>query len=122
MPKTILIVDDSSSVRQQVANALHAAGFNTVEAEDGRMGAASIEQNAAIAMVVCDVNMPYMNGIEMVQAVKSKPQFSKLPILMLTTEGQPALIKQAKAAGAVGWMVKPFNAGQLVAAAKQLTQ
>lgn len=122
MPKTILIVDDSSSVRQQVANTLQAAGFSTVEAEDGRVGVASIEQNAAIAMVVCDVNMPHMNGIEMVQAIKSKPQFSKLPILMLTTEGQPALIKQAKAAGAVGWMVKPFNATQLVAAAKQLTQ
>ena len=121
MPKTILVVDDSGTVRQQVAMALKGAGFQTVEAADGRQGLTAIDTNRNIAMVVCDVNMPNMNGLEMVQKVKSKPENKALPIIMLTTEGQPALIKQAKEAGALGWMVKPFNATQLVATVKHLT-
>lgn len=122
MSKTILIVDDSGTVRQQVAMALNQAGFKTVEAADGQQGARAIDSNRDIAMVVCDVNMPVMNGLEMIELVKRKPENNALPILMLTTEGQPALIKRAKEAGAVGWMVKPFNAGQLVTAARHLTK
>lgn len=72
-------------------------------------------------MVISDVNMPNMNGLEMVSEIKKNPSNRALPILMLTTEGQPALIKQAKEAGAVGWIVKPFNASQLVATVKKLT-
>ena len=122
MGKTILVVDDSPSVRQQVRLALAQAGFDVLEAKDGLDGAEQIEAaNDNIAMVICDVNMPRMNGLEMVERVKGGGQRAALPIIMLTTEGQPALIKRAKAAGAKGWIVKPFKADQLVAAAKKLT-
>jgi two-component system chemotaxis response regulator CheY len=122
MSKTILVVDDSSTVRQQVSLALSQAGFSIVEAADGREAIAAIESNRNIAMVVCDVNMPVLNGLEMVEHVKSKPEHRALPILMLTTEGQPSMIKRAREAGAVGWIVKPFDANQLVQATRHLTK
>jgi two-component system chemotaxis response regulator CheY len=120
MSKNILVVDDSGTVRQQVTMALKQAGFNTVEACDGLDGIEKITNNH-IDMVICDVNMPNMNGLEMVEAVKGKPEHKALPVIMLTTEGQPSLIKRAKEAGAAGWIVKPFDAGQLIATAKHLT-
>jgi len=122
MAKTILVVDDSGTVRQQVSMALKQAGFAIVEAADGQEALAAIASNRAIDMVVCDVNMPNLNGLEMVEKVKSNPEHKALPILMLTTEGQPSMIKRAKAAGAVGWIVKPFDAGQLVQTARHLTK
>jgi two-component system chemotaxis response regulator CheY len=122
MPKTILVVDDSGTVRQQVSMALKQAGFAIVEAADGQEALAAIESNRAIDMVVCDVNMPILNGLEMVEKVKSNPAHKALPILMLTTEGQPSMIRRAKEAGAVGWIVKPFDANQLVQTAKHLTK
>ena len=121
MARTILVVDDSDTVRQQVSMALKQAGFAITEAADGQEGLAMIDANRNIAMVVCDVNMPRMNGLEMVESVKRKAENKSLPILMLTTEGQPSMIKRAKEAGAVGWIVKPFNATQLVQTAKHLT-
>jgi two-component system chemotaxis response regulator CheY len=114
-------VDDSATVRQQVAAALQPVGFTIVEASDGREGLKAISANSGIKMVICDVNMPNMNGLEMVEAVKSKPEHKGLPIIMLTTEGQPALIKRAKEAGAMGWIVKPFKTDQLVATVQKLT-
>lgn len=122
MAKTVLVVDDSATVRQQVSLAMKQAGFATVEAADGRDGLAMVESNRSIDIVICDVNMPNMNGLEMVERIKRKPENKSLPILMLTTEGQPALIRRAKEAGAVGWMVKPFNASQLVQTARHLTR
>jgi two-component system chemotaxis response regulator CheY len=122
MSKTVLVVDDSSTVRQQVALALKQAGFSIVEAADGGEAIAALEANRDIAMVVCDVNMPNVNGLEMVERVKARPEHKLLPILMLTTEGQPSLIKRARDAGAVGWIVKPFDANQLVQAARHLTR
>jgi two-component system chemotaxis response regulator CheY len=122
MAKTILVVDDSGTVRQQVSMALKQAGFETAQAADGREGLAMVDANRNIDMVICDVNMPNMNGLEMVEKIKSKPENKALPILMLTTEGQPSMIKRAKEAGAVGWIVKPFNASQLIQTAKHLTK
>jgi two-component system chemotaxis response regulator CheY len=122
MAKTVLVVDDSSTVRQQVALALKQAGFAILEAVDGQDALRTIESQSPIDMVVCDVNMPNMNGLELVEKVKSRPQHKALPILMLTTEGQPAMMKRAKQAGAVGWIVKPFDASQLVQTAKHLTR
>jgi two-component system chemotaxis response regulator CheY len=122
MTKTILVVDDSGTVRQQVSMALKQAGFAIVEAADGQEALAAIESNRAIDMVVCDVNMPVLNGLEMVERVKKNPEHKALPILMLTTEGQPSMIRRAKEAGAVGWIVKPFDANQLVQTAKHLTK
>lgn len=122
MSKTVLIVDDSATIRQQVSMALKQAGFAIVEAADGREGLNQIDSNREIAMVVCDVNMPNMNGLEMIEQVKRKPEHKALPILMLTTEGQPSMVRRAKEAGAVGWIVKPFDANQLVQTARHLTK
>ncbi len=120
MSKKILVVDDSATVRQQVRLALTQSGFTVVEAVDGEDGKNKIDQSADIAMVICDVNMPRMNGLEMLEAVKAQPRHANLPVVMLTTEGQPALIARAKKAGAKGWVVKPFKANLLVAAVKKL--
>src|SRR5690606_31374154 len=97
------------------------AGFAGLEAVDGVDGKEQIEKYNDISLVVCDVNMPRMNGLEMVTQVKAVERHANLPILMLTTEGDPSLIARAKKAGAKGWIVKPFNADLLVNAAKKLT-
>jgi two-component system chemotaxis response regulator CheY len=119
--KKVLVVDDSATVRQQVAMALTQVGFDVVEAQDGQSGAETIARDATISLVICDVNMPRMNGLEMLAHVKSDPKHAALPILMLTTEGQPALMRKAKEAGAKGWIVKPFNAALLVTTVQKLT-
>lgn len=121
MSKKILVVDDSVAVRQQVSMTLRQVGYEVVEAVDGQDGAEKIESISDIAMVICDVNMPRMNGLEMLETVKGGGKRAGLPVVMLTTEGQPSLIKRAKAAGAKGWIVKPFKAELLVAAVKKLT-
>ena len=118
--KSVLVVDDSITVRQQVKLALSQAGFSVNEAKDGQEGAELIEARRDLGLVICDVNMPRMNGLEMLERVKGRKANPALPIIMLTTEGQPALIQRAKAAGAKGWMVKPFKAELLVAAARKL--
>lgn len=121
MGKKVLVVDDSLTVRQQVGLALQNAGFDVVEAVDGVDGEEKIASVADLSMVICDVNMPRKSGIEMLEAVKAGGQNAKLPVLMLTTEGQPELIQKAKKAGAVGWIVKPFKADLLIGAVKKLT-
>jgi two-component system chemotaxis response regulator CheY len=120
MKKRVLVVDDSASVRKHVAATLAPAGFDVVEAEDGERGAQVISSDLSIAVVLCDVNMPRMNGIEMIETVMKDPRRTSLPILMLTSEGQASLIRRAKAAGARGWIVKPFKPSQLVAAVEKL--
>lgn len=121
MSKKILVVDDSNTIRQQVGMCLSGAGYAVVEAADGAEGFEAIKSQSDIAMVICDVNMPNMNGIEMLEAVQKEGKSGKPPVVMLTTEGQPALIKRAKSAGAKGWIVKPFKPDMLLAAAKKLT-
>lgn len=120
--KKVLVVDDSAAVRQQVASVLAGAGFDILEAVDGRAGSTAIESNPDIALVLCDVNMPRMNGLEMLSEVKARPQHAKLPVLMLTTEGQPSLMRRAKELGAMGWIVKPFNPAQLIAAVQRIAR
>lgn len=119
MSKKILIVDDSATVRQQVRAALEQVGFIVIEAVDGQDAVQKI--SGGFNGIVCDVNMPRMNGVEFVEVVKKLPEHASLPILMLTTEGSPELIRRAKAAGAKGWIVKPFKPDQLVAAMQKLT-
>jgi two-component system, chemotaxis family, chemotaxis protein CheY len=120
MPKTILVVDDSATIRQQVTIALSQAGFTVLEAIDGIDGLGKIEACPELALVICDVNMPRMNGLDMVEAIKQRDGGGKLPIVMLTTEGDPSLVARAKQAGAKGWIVKPFKPELLVAAARKL--
>ena len=121
MSKKILIVDDSKTIRQQVSFTLSKGGYTVVEAEDGKDGIVKLGANADVALIISDVNMPNMNGIEMVEAIKAGGQHGALPIVMLTTEGSAELIERAKAAGAKGWLVKPFKPDQLIAAVQKLT-
>lgn len=117
MAKKILVVDDSATVRQQVSMVLKDAGYEVVEAQDGIDGKEKAAAND-VAMVISDVNMPRMNGIEMLEEVsKVKPQ---LPVVMLTTEGHPELLAKAKSFGAKGWIVKPFKPEVLMGAVKKL--
>ena len=118
MAKKVLIVDDSKTIRQQVSFTLTKGGYEVVEAEDGNDGLAKLQGNPDIAMIISDVNMPNMDGLEMVEKIKASG--SKVPIVMLTTEGAADLIDRAKAAGAKGWLVKPFKPEQLVAAVNKL--
>lgn len=121
MKKKVLVVDDSATIRQQVAQVLTQVGFEVLEAADGQIGADVINaDDAAISVVICDMNMPRMNGLEMLASVKSHAKNAGLPVLMLTTDGQPSLIKKAKEAGARGWIVKPFNPTQLVSVVQKL--
>jgi len=120
MAQKILVVDDSVTIRQQVGSALSQAGFEIIEAADGQEGLNKITANPDLLMVITDVNMPNMNGLEMLEKLKANPKHSKLIVFMLTTEGQPELIERAKKAGAKGWIVKPFKAELLVSAAKKL--
>ncbi len=121
MGKRILIVDDSRTIRQQVSFTLAKGGFEVVEAEDGVEGLKQLKQNPDVAMVISDVNMPNMNGLEMVEAISKDASLPKVPIIMLTTEGSNELITRAKSAGAKGWLVKPFEPDQLIAAVSKLT-
>ncbi|HWZ91563.1 MAG TPA: response regulator [Polyangiaceae bacterium] len=121
MMKRVLVVDDSATVRAQVRAALGIDEFDLVEAADGTEGAETIGRMTDLAAVICDVNMPRMNGIQMLEAVKKDPKHTALPIVMLTTEGQHELVQRAKAAGAKGWIVKPFKPDLLLAAIRKIT-
>lgn len=113
MAQTILVIDDSASLRQVVSMTLKNAGYDVIEAGDGRAALAVLD-GRKVAMAVCDVNMPVMNGIEFVKAAKQLPNYKFMPILMLTTESQEAMKEQGRAAGAKAWMVKPFVPSSLL--------
>lgn len=117
----ILIVDDSITVRQQVIAALKPAGYDIAEAGDGEEALTQLLSGLAVRLVICDVNMPKLNGLDMLERLRSEASISATPVLMLTTEGQPEYIARAKSLGAKGWMVKPFKPELLVAAVKKLT-
>jgi two-component system chemotaxis response regulator CheY len=118
-----MIVDDSQMVRKQVARTLVAAGFVVMEALDGIDALAQLSNvKPGPSLIVLDVNMPNMGGIEFLHSLRGREGFSSLPVVMLTTEGQPRLMQEAKALGAKGWIVKPFRPEMLVAAVQKLTQ
>lgn len=120
MSKKVMIVDDSRTIRQQVSFTLSKGGYDVVEAEDGVQGIQKLSENPDLSMIITDVNMPNMNGIEMVE--KMTGTGTTVPIIMLTTEGAADLIDKAKAAGAKGWLVKPFKPDQLIAAVGKLAK
>jgi len=111
--KTILTVDDSVSIRQMVTVTLQGAGFSVLEAVDGADGLEKAKSRP-INLVLTDQNMPRMDGISLVKALRGLPQYRATPILMLTTESGDAMKAQGKAAGATGWLVKPFNPQRLL--------
>jgi two-component system chemotaxis response regulator CheY len=117
--KRILTVDDSPSVRQMVKLTLCAAGYDVIEAGDGAEGLNKAKANT-LDMVVTDLNMPVMNGLGLICELRKLPAYRGVPILFLTTESDAELKKQAKAAGATGWITKPFQQDQLVAIVKKV--
>lgn len=117
MTNSILVVDDSLLVRKQVGNALRGLGYSVVDAVDGLDALERLETCPTIQMIICDVNMPRMNGIEFLERIHSKG--NSLPVVMLTTEGEPELIQRAKALGAKGWLIKPFKPEFLEATVKK---
>lgn len=119
MAKTIMIVDDSASIRQVVGIALKGAGYEVLEASDGQ-DALSKLTGQKIHLIVSDVNMPNMGGIEFVQAAKQKPEYKFTPVIMLTTEASEDMKQRGQAAGAKAWMVKPFQPAQMLAAVSKL--
>jgi len=120
MAKNILLVDDSKTVRVQVGAAIRDKGYNVVEASDGLEALAVLEKRRDIAMVISDVNMPGMDGLELLEAIQRRPDCAKLPVVILTTEARQQLVDRAKGAGAKGWMIKPFNPQVLLAAVQKL--
>ena len=121
MGASILVVDDSALVRNRLAQSLGAAGFVVTTAVDGEDALEKLMIPPEPALVICDVNMPKMNGIELLEQMKENGVLARTTVLMLTTEGQPELIAQARALGAKGWIIKPFRPELLVAAAQRLT-
>ncbi|WP_277656075.1 response regulator [Seleniivibrio woodruffii] len=119
MSKTILTVDDSASIRQMVKFTLTKEGYAVVEASDGKDALAKIA-GRKIDMVVTDLNMPNMDGITLIKELRAKPEFRFTPIIMLTTESQDSKKSEGKAAGATGWIVKPFQPEQLVSVTKKV--
>jgi two-component system, chemotaxis family, chemotaxis protein CheY len=120
MAKKVMIIDDSRTIRQQVSGLLSGAGYDVLEAADGVEGLQRISTTPDLSLVIVDVNMPRMNGVEMVNVVKTEQRNPNLIVIMLTTEGQPELIAKAKAAGARGWMVKPVKPDLLLATVRKL--
>jgi two-component system chemotaxis response regulator CheY len=120
MAKTILIVDDSTSLRVVVKIALTRAGYDVIEASDGREGLAALDKAGKVHLIVSDVNMPNMDGITFVGQVKQHPKHRFTPVIMLTTEGQDGKKEQGRAAGAKAWIMKPFNPPQLLDAVSKL--
>lgn len=117
--KTVLVIDDSQAVRQQVSLALTQGGFKVVEAGDGPSGLRQLEA-APVDAVISDINMPGMNGLELMETISRNPKWGRLPVVMLTSEAQPHLIERAKKAGARGWIIKPFKPDLLIAAIQKL--
>lgn len=119
MAKTIMTADDSASMRQMISFTLKQAGYDVVEAEDGK-DALTKAKDTHIDMLVTDLNMPNMNGLELINEIRAIPKFKFIPIIMLTTESDAEKKKQGKQAGATGWLVKPFQPPQLISVIKKV--
>ncbi|TKJ79086.1 two-component system response regulator [Pseudomonas sp. CFBP13509] len=119
MAKNVLVVDDSSSVRQVVGIALKSAGYDVIEASDGKDALAKLT-GQKVHLIISDVNMPNMDGITFVKEVKKLANYKFTPIIMLTTESQESKKAEGQAAGAKAWVVKPFQPAQMLAAVSKL--
>jgi len=119
MGKTVMVVDDSASVRQVVGIALKGAGYEVVEASDGKDALGKLD-GRKLHLIISDVNMPNMDGIAFLKAVKANAGYKFTPVIMLTTENQESKMQEGKAAGAKAWIVKPFNPPQLLDAVSKL--
>ena len=119
MTASILIVDDSNSVRMAIRMALTGAGYAVTEASDGAQGL-SKANGSKFDMIITDLNMPNMDGLSMIRALRQQPAQAGVPIIFLSTESDADMKAQAKAAGATGWLVKPFQPEQLIRVAQKV--
>ena len=119
MAKRVLIVDDSKTMRDMVAFTLKGAGFEVTEAEDGQK-ALTLLRTATVDLTITDLNMPNMDGVTLIRNMRADPRHRSTPILMLTTESDPAKKADGRAAGATGWIVKPFVPDKLVEVARKV--
>lgn len=119
MAKTILTVDDSGSLRQMLSFSLKAAGYDVVEAVDG-LDAMEKARQQTVDLVLTDQNMPRMDGLSLIKALRAMKNYQSVPILMLTTESGDDMKVLGKAAGANGWLVKPFDPARLTEVVKKL--
>jgi two-component system chemotaxis response regulator CheY len=119
MAKTVLSVDDSSSIRQMVAFTLKSAGYEVIEAADGQEGLNKAKMKT-VDLVLTDQNMPKMDGLTLIKTLRTMPNYRSVPILMLTTESSDAMKAQGRAAGATGWLVKPFDPQKLLEVVKKV--
>lgn len=121
MKKRVLAVDDSATVRQVVQTTLEGAGYQVVLAQDGQKALGTLaEEESGFDMVLTDLNMPNMNGIELIREIRSRPQHRFIPVMMLTTETQSDLRKAGKIAGASCWLNKPFKPENLLSIVKMV--
>ncbi|HEY4180340.1 MAG TPA: response regulator [Kofleriaceae bacterium] len=118
MSKKILIADDSMLIRRQVTAALTAAGYVVVEAVDGEDARQKLTPD--LTLIVCDLNMPRMNGLELLEKLHADASMSHVPFVMLTTEARPGIYEKAKMLGAKAWLIKPFKPDLLLAAVDRL--
>ncbi len=120
MAKKVLIVDDSSAIRQSISFVLQQSGYEVVEANDGLDGLEKLKASGPVDLIITDVNMPNMDGISMIKKVREKEEWKFLPIIVLTTESQGSKMNEGKEAGATGWIVKPFSAEKLLSVVKKV--
>lgn len=120
MGKNILIVDDSESIREVVSFTLEDAGHSVISAIDGEDALARLEGVDKIDLIITDLHMPKMDGIELIKEVRTDDKFKFTPILFLTTESQASKKMEAKEAGATGWIIKPFVPEKLLGALKKV--
>jgi two-component system chemotaxis response regulator CheY len=119
MAKTILAIDDSASIRQMVAFTLKSSGYEVIDAVDGIEGLDKAKAST-FDLILTDQNMPRMDGIALIKSLRAMPQYRTVPILMLTTESSDAMKQQGRAAGATGWLVKPFDPQKLIEVVKKV--
>lgn len=120
--KKALVVDDSETIRSEVGRTLGAADFSVIEARDGAEGLSTARANPDLSLIVLDVNMPVMNGLELLERLKQDPKTAAIPVILLTTEAEDSLIARAKNAGARGWLIKPVKPDTLLKAANQVAR
>jgi two-component system chemotaxis response regulator CheY len=117
--KTVMTVDDSASIRQMVSFVLKGAGYDVVQAVDG-LDALSKLKGQELHLILSDINMPKMDGLEFTRRLRAMPEYRFVPVVLLTTESHPEKKQEGKVAGATGWIVKPFSPDQLLAVAKKV--
>ena len=121
MSKVILTVDDSKTMRDMLKLALGSAGHTVIQADDGIAGLERLQDAASVDVIITDINMPRLDGFGFIDQVRRDPRNRAIPILVLTTESEPAKKQRARDAGATGWIVKPFDPAKLLAAVQRIS-